>query len=214
MIKTIIICFTIIFVFLAVQLNGHTDITHRKRRKKKLKTGDLVAVSYDSIRGNLFKIFTGSNWTHIGMIIILKGDTYVLEVARYNDNEHGIILKKWKEWANWNDGRIIGCRPYNGVKEFPIYEFLKYVKIGIEKDVNANLFVFDWLWTLIKIPYNKKSIKKRKWFYCSEFIIGGMQYSGILKKKYDASGYKPWELIYGKLRTNEGYSYGKCSIID
>ena len=47
-------------------------------------------MSYPSIRGNLVEFFTGSKWTHIGMVIKYKGDkimedgTYILEMARYH----------------------------------------------------------------------------------------------------------------------------------
>lgn len=209
---TIIILLTIICIIIVYQYQLPNDDQFKRRNfskiKKKLRTGDIIVISYDSYRGKLVKIFTGSSWTHCGMIYKDKDKLYVIEMARYSSDERGLILKPLDDWIDWNIKYNIAIRKYTGIKKFPKRK-LKHVldqSAHFEEDFN----VTSWLKTIIDLRYDGV---EKDYFYCSEFITYAMQKIGVLKKIIKPSSYKPWQLLYGKLHFNKGYTYSNTPIL-
>lgn len=199
---TVLVCFLISFVIIISQLNTPADNLDNTSHLANMNfnDGDLIAISYDSIRGKLVKIFTGSVWAHIGMIVTKNKQTYVLEMAYYDENERGQILKPLGEFLNWNYGRIIGIRKYNGDRKFPCERIWRIVNSNLTEDMN----VVSWLKACFKVPYRRSN---KDYYFCSEYIAHLLQECGVLQKKYMPSSYKPWELLYSNLELNPGYNY-------
>ena len=172
-----------------------------------MDTGDILAVSYTSYHGNLVKIFTGSIWTHIGMVIRKDDGIYVIEIARYGRNNRGLILKPLHDWISWNKNNMMALRKYDGELPFPKEELEEHLKQY--KDVEEDFSVISWLKSTIHRKYHPPD---KDYFYCSEFISHTLQSLNVMKKRIISSSFKPWELLYGKLALNSGYSY-QCPVL-
>lgn len=210
---TIIIVLLLIGIIVAIQL-GRTNDTQFKVKEFNeidLKTGDILGVSYSSLRGQLVRVFTTSVWTHIGLVVKYDDDdTYVVEMARYNDDEHGLIIKPFKDWLKWNQDNLMCLRRYRGKKKFPekeLKEFIEKHKDEYEEDMS----VISWLKTCIRRRYHEQD---KNYYYCSEFIIHAFQSIGIMKLSVMPSSFKPWHLIYGDIGTYSGYEYKKPVLLE
>nr|QBK90092.1 MAG: permuted papain-like amidase [Pithovirus LCPAC102] len=176
--------------------------------KSDLKNGDILGVSYDSFKGCAVAAFTGSIWTHIGVVIEMIDDVkyddglYIIEMARYSKREKGLILKPLDDWIDWNESYEIALRKYNGDKSFP-YNKMKQV-LENSKHYTEDMSLISWLKTCINRRYHRN---RKDYFYCSEFIIHMFQTIGIMEKSILPSSYKPWQLIYGDIKLYNGYSY-------
>src|SRR5437867_1992294 len=55
-------------------------------------TGDVVAVSFSSLTGNIVRFFTGSIWSHVGMIYVdpQTHQKYVMEMYRKSNGQQGL----------------------------------------------------------------------------------------------------------------------------
>lgn len=206
---TILILLIVISGFIISRLIRTIDFTDNIQFTDypRYNTGDIICVSYDSLRGGLVKIFTGSAWTHIGLIVKTKNSINVVEVAHYEDWS-GVTWRPLDKWLDLNNGRIIAIRKYQG-KKFPGKKLLQ--KIKETEHYKPDLNVINWLNALRKInyrPQNKLS------YYCSEYICHLLQEIGVMKKIYLPSGYKPWELLYGELPLEEFHHYSNPFILN
>lgn len=204
-ITTVIIATCISLIFIALRLNIGLDCEFRPQSlhkiKKRAKTGDLLVVAYGSKRAKLVKVFTGSMWTHCAVIVNIRNELRVMEVAHYAKGESGIILKTLDDWMDKNKNCLIGYREYKGS---PIEDNVVRKYIQDNSDIKVDLNVVSWLKSMYKVKY-RQELKPKK--YCSEFVASFLQDASILKKKYKPAGYKPWELLYGDIPLNDGHSY-------
>lgn len=210
---TVFILVFLTFLFVLFQLYfvpNDDDFRSSKysKIKSKLRTGDLLIVSYPSYRGKLVKIFTGSSWTHCGMVMKKRGKYYVIEIARYTRDERGLILKPLDDWIEWNSDYIISLRKYNGEKKFPKKKLQNLLKES--EYYEEDLSVVSWLKTTIRRRYYPED---KDYYYCSEFLAYTMQKIGIMKRIVIPSSFKPWELLYSKLPMYDGYSYVNSPVI-
>lgn len=167
----------------------------------KFRTGDLLAVSYNSIRGKLVRIFTGSMWTHVGMIYRTPESVCVIEIARYPERS-GILKTPIDYWLDWNEDRVFAWKPYTG-PDLPGSE--------IERIFNAihpgeaDMFLGSWARAMFKQSYHPQPGKKK--FYCSELVSYFMQELGMMQRIHLPSGYPPKELLFGRPPFRRGYTY-------
>lgn len=49
---------------------------------KKASNYDLIGLSYTSASSYIIKTFTGSSWTHVGLVYVLNGTKYVVEIGQ------------------------------------------------------------------------------------------------------------------------------------
>ena len=193
---TVIIGLLVVFIIVLIRLQQPLDLPKRtiilSSAIEQMKNGDLVAVSYSSTRGKLVKVFTGSMWTHIGMIYRPNpNEIYVIESASYDDKS-GVIKTPWEEWFDWNYRKILAwvpCRSQIGCDQIDKI----YSKVAGSE---VNLWVVDWLKTMIKQPRNRKTSEGKDRYYCSELIAYLLQELDLLDKKHEPSGYPPKELIF------------------
>jgi hypothetical protein len=216
--STVIIFGFIIFTIVIFRLDLPLDNYFKEKKfteiRKYIKSGDLFAISYTNIRGKLVKVFTGSTWTHVGMYISKNNKEYILEMARYDSNQNGIILKNFDEWYDWNCDYIISYRPYLGPDRFPKKKLCAFLEKMRIQNPTPDLNVVSWLKTMIQRKYeNKHNPYIKDKYYCSEFIAYALQEIGVLKKKMVPSSYKPWQLLYGCLSTTTNHKYGSTFIL-
>lgn len=215
---SMLVTLIVIIIFVAVRLNQATDYNFKKipRRKIKryLKTGDLLAISYPSLRGQIVKVFTGSVWAHVAMIVVLRENVdsepepYVLEIGRYSRDDRGVMLHRFSEWLETNDERIIGWRPYLG--RFDRNNLVKFIEQ--HKNKKEDMFVVSWLKSMYKVGYQPNKIKGE--YYCSEFITHLLQETGVVQRIHDPAGFKPWELFHGRLPLEAGHEYGQPHLLE
>ena len=169
------------------------------------QTGDIVGVAYSSKRARLVRVFTGSMWIHLGIVVrTYKGEAWVVEAARYNPTTKGILSSPLKEWLEHNEGHSIAWRRHVGssIRSSRVRRVLQRTQYA-----DINLYVVDWLKTMYKTPYSSANgdVVSRDKYYCSEFVALMLQELGIMDKVHDPSGYKPWELLYGSNLPLLGY---------
>jgi hypothetical protein len=206
-----VIVIIIITIFVALRITNDSDGVEKTIKQQdaieKMKTGDVIGISYSSFRGQLVKSFTGSGWSHVGIIVKRDDGVYVMEMGRYNQTERGFLLKPLEDWLDYNDGRMIAWRSYQGdLNQADVESFIKQHR-GISED----MFVVSWLKSMVKLPYSDD--RKKDKYYCSEMAARFLQQLGVLKKRYQPSGYKPWELIHSELPLNTGHAYSTPLLI-
>lgn len=169
----------------------------------KFRTGDLLAVSYNSIRGKLVRIFTGSMWTHIGIVYRTPDSISVIEMARY-PHRHGLLKTPIDYWFDWNEDRVLAWKPYTGpeINSSEIERLVQSIQPG-----EVDMFAGSWLRAMIKQPY-RPQIGKTK-FYCSELVSHFLQELGIMERIHLPSGYPPKELLFGTPPFRRGYTYAE-----
>jgi hypothetical protein len=200
---TVACCLILLFIFVSLRLKLPLDCEFKRKSSKKIlrecRTGDIIAVAYGSKRAKLVKVFTGSMWAHSAVIVRANDneieDAYVLEVARYSREERGIMVTKFDEWLDKNESNLVAISRYKGASpdQAKVKSFLKehnYLK--------EEMFVAKWLAAMVKTRYYDNGIQNKKKVFCSELVTHFLQSIGIMRKKYNPHGYKPWELLYGK----------------
>jgi len=158
-----------------------------------LKTGDLI-------------LFRSQRWTrnfvyftHVGMIVDLNGEKFVLELNKKyykKDIVPGVKLYKLLSRIANFDGKIY-IAPINRIEKSSIYKLLnnlnEYYNIKFDK------YMF---FTLLKNTFKIKN-KKRTGMFCSEFIGYILQNIDILDKNYKIDTLFPESILDLKNKNNE-----------
>ena len=95
--KTVAILLMLIaFGWLYSQSGNHSE----------LKEGDVVFQISKSEQSPLIAAATGSQWTHCGVIVMKKGEPYVLEASSV------VKLTPWEQWKRRGKGGITSMKRY------------------------------------------------------------------------------------------------------
>lgn len=173
----------------------------------KLKTGDLVFVSYRNLLGNSVRILSSSEWSHSGMIYKEEnGEIFVLEVADYDSSVKqsyslktplysGVIKIPYTFWLKLNKNHKIGFRSlddevYASIKDNVFSEFMK-LKIYKQQKLTD---ISSWKRLMFFEAYNEEEILLQDKVTCIEFIVLLLQNLGIMEKIYKPSSYYPCDL--------------------
>ena len=213
----VVVSLFLIFVAVLLQLSQpvdmHQDYVHPEDAYKYMQTGDILTVSYNNLSGKLVRVFTGSVWTHSGLVVESDGYKFVVEVAIYRGDVRGVVVKPLEDWFNWNKSRLLGWRPYRGKNAFPHQKVLDIIKKDTAREINPDMNSVSWLKTLVKRRHNDENYGDRTKYYCSEYIIHLLQSVGVVRKDYLPDGYKPWELLYGDMPYIHPHEYGRYYLI-
>ena len=214
----VLISLFLIFIAVMVQMGQPVDKNNRyvnpDEAYKSMKTGDILTVSYNNMSGKLVKIFTGSVWTHAGLVVESDGHKFVVEVAIYRGDVSGVVIKPLEDWFDWNKSRLLGWRPYRGGKKnFPHQSVLDIIKKDSNRDIKPDMNSVNWLKTLVKRRYTDYNYGDRTKYYCSEYITHILQEVNVVRKDYHPDGYKPWELLYGDIPFRKSHVYGSYYLI-
>lgn len=190
-IVTVIFLF-IIFIIVTIRLKFIKDdplpvfLPSSRQPLPDFETGDCVFVSYRSTRGKLVKIFTGSMWSHMGMIYKqANGRSFVIEAVYYDPQQHGVLKTPLEEWLNFNGRRTLGWLRKRGPK-IPDSEMDRVFQLVQHCDMDT--LVLNWLKAVVNRKYFPE--KKSK-FYCSELIATLCQELKIMDKVLMPASYSP-----------------------
>jgi hypothetical protein len=121
------------------------------------------------------------------------------------------MVTKLDTWLENNKGNSLGYAKYVGtpISDDRLCNFLESHEM---MDVDMN--VINWLSAMVKQSYKgTHDTKNKRKVFCSELVAHFLQEMGVLVSKYKPSGYKPYELLYGKLDLIDPNSYAKPILI-
>jgi hypothetical protein len=180
------------------------------------ETGDLIFTSYHNLLGKFMRGWSGSLWSHVGIILRNKEDLYVLETADYSDKDpqlKGLIAVPLKQWFSLNKKCRIAYMKLNRPKDFDekiiAIEFLKLQNLQLDtKSLSLKKFV--------KLGFKHSFSEEEFKSYesenptCYELIVLILQNSNIVKKEYSPGSYFASDIMEGKLKTKPGFSFEKA----
>jgi len=173
-----------------------------------LKTGDILVVGYKNVFGLFITSWSGSLWSHTGIVFKDESGIYVLEAANYGKNYNGAFKIPFDVWLKINGNSHIAILKYCG-KGFPkeqlIEEFNKY------SEVKLDTYSHRWVRFLIKRLY--KGPKVESSYTCYEMTVSILQHIGVMKKKYTFSSYFPREFVNLNLDLVSGHKYESYLLI-
>lgn len=181
----IIIIVSVIFI-----VNSFRDIKIPRKIVNSFNNCDLLSVCIPNLNGKMVQLFTGSRITHLGIIVVIDSEPYVLEVGYYNNvrGSNIMLLDKWLRkyrYLNIQYLRYKGPIKTSG-------ELLNIYHKLAPCDINLNLI--SWIRTLSKISYSETTHKTS--YFCTEFIVTMLQELNIMKKIYQPYCYTPRSIMY------------------
>ena len=196
MIVMLLICFLLILLILIfiriIFTSDSKGLTiSLKEIPEDLKSGDLIFSSYKNILGKAVKVWSGSKWTHVGMIYKepITENLYVLEAAEYNNPnfEKGIIKIPIKAWLKLNEDCDITYKKLKKIIDTRKV-FASFLKLKEKK--------------LYKIKVSPKTLKRimfpqkeNKEITCVEFVVMMLQDMNIMSKNILSSFYSASDLL-------------------
>jgi len=201
----IIIVFLIIIIIITYRLVDPPDIPNNRLSydniKPRLKTGDLLVVSYNSPHGYLIKMFTKSIWSHIGMIYIdTENNLNIIECSYYNKDVKNVLKVPLDFWLQYNCSCNIAWLQLNG----PSID--KNILVNVFRSINdgyLDRIVINWIPSVMHTKYYPR---KKKSFFCSELIAYMYQEFNIIKKELLPCNYSPKSFISHQLPFTDDYS--------
>jgi len=186
-----VIYLIILFLILYWRLNTnnlipqYTITTPKDVVKFNLKTGDLLYSTYSSIYGKITKIITGSDWSHVALIL----NDNVVEVAVYPDNPvyDGLCIIPIKEWLKLNENRIIGFQKGITIDNKVLNNIIReYTNVKLDLDL------YNWRKVIFKEKFRKNLIKEK--YFCSELIAEILNKTGI-QLLWTPASYSPKDIM-------------------
>ena len=176
-----------------------------------LRTGDVLGVGYTHPFGWFVKAWSGSVWSHTG--IVWKnpedGQVYVLEAAMYHEPYRGVFKIPILDWIRINRKSYIGLARLKG----PPIDPVKLIQVFEERKKHVELEGYNWRWyrLLFKTPFYEET---RKRYTCYEIVVVLLQDIGVIKKLYTCSSYWPWHVMTGNIHTTKGYKFESAVLLD
>jgi hypothetical protein len=198
-----------------------------------LDTGDLVFVAYENTLGYFMRGYTGSAWTHVGMIMKYKDEVYVMETADYSlssllseksvkspniykniqnwkhAKKSGVMVIPFELWKSLNKKHTITCKklqtPENFDKRVLIREFLEIQEENLDTFEVGGCNLRLWNKFLSRKPYSKHIPKSN--ITCSEMIARIYQSGSIIKKSFDPGSYYTKDFIEGSIEMEPGFQF-------
>ena len=194
--------------------------TEGSKEIENFDTGDLIFSSYPNLLGKFMNLWTGSRWSHVGMILRDKSQKskgmsslYVIETANYthiSSKYKGIIVIPLEKWININKNCGLGYMRLNSPENFNRQilgaELKKIQDLKLDKK-SMSLYKF------IKLGFNQ-DYDSREYKTsnsenptCYELIVLLYQNSKIAKKRNSPGSYTSNNLLEGKLPLNSDFSF-------
>jgi Fe-S-cluster formation regulator IscX/YfhJ len=238
-VAALIIIVIIIRLLLPKDCCKHFDRETKRRSDlyNDVRSGDLLGVAYTTIHGKLVKIFTGSMWTHLCLVIELYDDEVEVDPATGNVkllDETVIKENGWKKDKRHPTKYIVEVARYStierGVIIKPLNRWMQWndrrtiswrryngtipfpvdtLKKYLRRTQHSreNMNVATWLRTMYLANYQRPS--RDATYYCTEYISMLLQESSVLRKVYLPGSCQPYEMVYGKMKLEAGCHYAK-----
>jgi hypothetical protein len=197
MLLNLILCFIfVLLILILLQWNSSSEKNLKNIHSidndiSNLKSGDLVFVSYKNILGKAAKLWSGSKWTHLGMIYKepISEKIYVLEMAEYNNPnlEKGALKVSYDIWLELNKDNEIMYKPIPKVVDSRkvFSSFLKFKEKKLHR--------FGWNPSKYKhLLFPKRELPEK--ITCVEFIVLLLQELDVLPKEKHPSFYSAWDV--------------------
>jgi len=189
-----------------------------------LKTGDIVLFSGNSWASSFIKFFSGSKWSHIGLVV--KVDDYDITLV-------------WESTTLTDIPDITTGSPKKGVQTVPLssrhktYDgkmAVRHLNTSITATMKSNLCTLRK--QLMGRPYEQSEIELASSLldfgkfdnkedlsslFCSELVAESLQCMGIIPDKYPSNEFTPKDFDQGKWIDKimlPGFSYGNVIDID
>lgn len=213
------------------------SLGHRATANDILKYGsslDLVFTATDSWYHNTIHRFTGSRWTHIGILYRdpVSNKLFVLEVGNVKwyksldgKTRTGLFKETFQKWIRLHaKEREILWSPFqsktNGLSHVANFDMTskmaRFQELIVEHANHTLTENLHFISSIFKVPYKDKIAEENhkipKQCTCAEFVSHVLQQLGILQKKYVPAFYSPTDLLF-----NESYiegAYKKIIIIN
>ena len=193
----------IVIVRLTSENSSDQNVLNKQIFSHQLKTGDILYVGYKNSLGKFMKVWSGSKWSHTAMVYRTPtDDLYVMETANYPDRK-GVLFLPIAEWYRYNSKSDIAVSSLKTPEDFNRDSLL--FKFSEVKDKKLDTFGISWLRLIANRPY--ESIANRQNITCYELIVHLLQESSIAEKSLSPSSYFPIDIIRGKLKLKDGFSY-------
>jgi len=210
---------TILLVFILYRIyfpeNGIKSIKNLDSTEH-YQTGDLIFTSYHNLLGKFMRGWSGSLWSHVGIILRNKKDLYVLETADYSDKDpklKGLIAVPLEQWLSINKKCRIAYMKLNRPKDFDeniiAKEFLKLQNLQLDsKSLSLKKFVkLGFKHSFSEEEFKTKDLENPT---CYELIVLILQNSKIVEKVYSPGSYFASDIMEGKLKTKPGFYFDKA----
>lgn len=198
----LVFCFlVVVFIILSIRVLLFREPKGKKLNEEKndeiqsLKTGDLVFVSYPNLFGEIVRAWSGSKWTHVGMIY-RDPETKklsILEVAEYNNPnfEKGVIEVPIYPWLKMNEHCEIMYKkldqeldPEKVYSIFTQYKDKKLYKFGIAKSK----------WDRFLFPKKREMLGET--IACTELVSIILQEFDLLPYEYSPSEFSAADIFH------------------
>lgn len=206
----IIIIFLILIVFIAARITFVDDIPTivEHLEPSTLKTGDIVATGYNNPFGGFVTAWSGSIWSHVGIIWVhpRTDQVFVLEAAMYGGEYNGVFKIPLEIWISVNKKSYIGLIRIKGRLD-PLLLIRKFNER--KSYVILDKYNLGWHRLLKKTPYYHEI---RKNYTCYELVVSVLQDCEVIKKLHTCSSYFPGDIMKSNIPLEEKYSY-TCPVL-
>lgn len=173
-----------------------------------MNNGDLLFVSYGNVSGGVITTFSGSIWSHPGMIWVdpLTNIRYVLEGAIYRHKKYQHFFKiPFDTWLYFNRKYLTAYKKYCGPSINSDFLWSKFE--WLTKKCQLDKLTIFWARFLMEKEYYEYA--KRDTYSCLEATVILGQDAGIFKKDKIYCSYLPGDIANDKISYCEGVSYKK-----
>mgnify|MGYP006139266329 CR=1 FL=1 len=129
----------VVTVFLSFsEKASFSKFKHKKAAKAEYQTGDVIFQSSKSGQGQAILLATGSKYSHVGMIYLMKGEPMVFEAVQ------PVQLIELEEFTNRGDGHFVVTR-LKGADTVLTESIIDLMRVQIEKHLGKSYDIhFDW----------------------------------------------------------------------
>jgi len=190
------------------------------------KTGDLIAASCEGGIGAVIRIFTGSLWSHVGIVYRAPsantegtegtggGPVHVIEINPARS--HGSPYPKMPRIEQWFE--TFKARKLVYIKHASGPDVCSADVMSIfnqTKEARFDTLMLNWCAAIFVNSYREQSAEylANKRYFCSEYISHYLHELGIIRKEKRASFYSPHLVVHRKLPFQNGHSYAPFKLI-
>ena len=198
--------------------------------RDQMSSGDILLFSGKGRLSQCIKLFSRSNWSHVGTVLKVADlgvccfeSTTLINIADVYSGEakRGVMVTLLSERLKHYDGDV-GWRQLKSVTGCD--KFIHHMLLKFRMDVRDRPYeqdkiemlkaVLDPSWDRVgNLLSNEADLSS---FFCSELVAEALIRCGIIKKEYPANEWGPGDFDEGTLFDSllaEGYGYGYAPII-
>ncbi len=153
-------------------------------KKTDITNGSLIFLSRNAPSSKVFRIATGSYFSHVGFAFWENGILYILDCDVGGKMKKGVRVQTFEDKLKDYKG-IIGirkCKRYVSLDAM-LNLLRKYIHVGFDS------LVVRWL--VSDYQYFHEILKNPNLSYCSEFVADSLKDLGLLERGKNSAGFSP-----------------------